>query len=217
MSEPHPPSGPTGDSMSEHIPLKRRWLIATQFAFVCTSSYLFINHLPLREPVLLWRSPIDELIPFMVWTIWPYIALLLTDYVFPLFIRERHLFRVTMRAYGIGAGLSFLFWTLWPTTLPRYGIIPTGDSLSELTYRFLITVDPPNNCFPSGHITIPTVLFWAFAAQWPRWRCLIWLSFATLSLTILTTKQHYVLDLVGGIGAGGVGLWLSHRWELRRH
>ena len=200
---------------SDIIPLGRRWLIATIFACCCTSSYLLINYTPLREPILLWKSPIDEWLPFLAWSVWPYLILLLTDYFFPLFIRSRDLFRVTMRAYGIGAAISFAFWALLPTTLPRHGFIPQGDSLSEVTYRMLVSLDPPNNCFPSGHITIPTVLFWAFAVQWPKWRLLNWLVFAFLSISILTTKQHYVLDLIGGIAAGGLGLWVSHLWERR--
>jgi len=194
------------------IPFRQRITIATLFACVCTSSYLLINHMPLREPILLWKSPIDELIPFVPWTIWPYIVLLLTDYFFPLMIKDRLQFYQTMRAYAIAAALAFACWALIPTTLPRDGIIPLGDTLSERTYRYLISMDPPNNCFPSGHITIPTVLFWSFSIQWPQYKKLIWITFIMLSITILTTKQHYVLDLIGGVLTGIIGIWISRWW-----
>jgi len=200
---------------AQELPLSTRLKVSTAFACVCTSSYLLINHFSLREPTLLWKSPIDDWLPFMAWTVWPYIILLFTDYFFPLMIRERALFRRTMRAYALAAAISFVFWALFPTTLPRLGFVPTGEGLSEVTYRLLISMDPPNNCFPSGHISIPTVVYWGLCQQWPRWRVPLWASFALLSLTILTTKQHYVLDLIGGVGAGALGLWLSHRWESR--
>jgi len=205
----------TSPSDDDLVPVSRRWRVSTAFACVCTSSYLLINNFSLREPILLWKSPIDDWLPFLAWTVWPYLILLFTDYVFPLWIRSRGLFRVTMRAYAFAAVISFLFWALLPTTLPRVGFVPSGDGLSEVTYRLLISMDPPNNCFPSGHISIPTVVYWGLVQQWPRWRWPLWLSFMLLSLTILTTKQHYVLDLLGGVGAGALGVWLSLRYEER--
>lgn len=201
---------------TQSLNLSYKLKVSTLFAFCCTSSYLLINHLPLRTPILLWQSPIDVSLPFLAWTIWPYIILLFTDYFFPLMIVDSQHFRVTMRAYAITAAISFCFWALLPTTLPRFGFIPMGDSLSEQAYRLLIAMDPPNNCFPSGHISIPTVLFWALAKQWSRWRVLIWTLFAFLSLSILTTKQHYLLDLIGGLFAGYLGLKLSFFWTERQ-
>ena len=205
------PTTPRHDQLS----LWSRLKVSTTFACVCTSSYLLINNFSIRAPTPLWESPVDTWLPFLPWTVWPYILLLLTDYFFPLMIKERAHFWVTMRAYGIAAAVSFTFWALLPTTLPREGFIPAGDSLSELTYRLLIAMDPPNNCFPSGHISIPTVVYWGLATQWPRWRWPLWGSFALLSVSILTTKQHYALDLLGGLATGALGVWLSCAYEER--
>jgi membrane-associated phospholipid phosphatase len=201
------------DLNTDTIPAIQRLKVSTIFAMCCTSSYLLINYMPLREPLPLWQSSFDIWLPFLPWTIWPYILLLLTDFFFPLMIADRRLFKITMRAYALTAMISFTVWALFPTTLPRAHIMTTGDSLSEVTYRLLIAVDPPNNCFPSGHISIPTVLFWALAKQWPQWRWILWLSFGLLSLTILTTKQHYVVDLFGGLIAGCIGLYFSLNYD----
>jgi len=194
------------------IPLGERLRVSTLFACCCTSSYLLINHLnapPLRAPTALVEWEVDRAIPFLAWTVWPYIALLFTDFFFPLLIGERAFFRRVMRAYAATAALSALTWLALPTTLPRVGFVPAGETLSERTYLLLISMDPPNNCFPSGHISIPTVLFWALARQWPRWAWASWLSLGLLSLTILTTKQHYLIDLLGGLAAGAAGLWVT--------
>jgi membrane-associated phospholipid phosphatase len=204
------------DLNTHTVPVIQRLKVSTIFAMCCTSSYLLINYIPLREPLPLWQSSFDIWLAFLPWTIWPYILLLLTDFFFPLMIADRRLFKVTMRAYAFTAMISFTVWALFPTTLPRADMMTTGDSLSEVTYRLLIAVDPPNNCFPSGHISIPTVLFWALAKQWPRWRGILWLSFGLLSLTILTTKQHYVVDLFGGLIAGFIGLYFSLRYEANQ-
>lgn len=204
------------NNYSQKIHFSERVKVSITFACCCTSSYLLINYLPLRDPLILSQTVIDQLIPFIPWTIWPYLLLLLTDLVFPLLIVERRLFRFTMRAYAFTALISFAVWALFPTTLPRSSIIPHGDSISEIAYRLLISVDPPNNCFPSGHISIPTVLFWALGKQWPTYKIHLWLCFALLSVTILTTKQHYFVDLVGGLTAGVLGLGLSHLREKSR-
>jgi len=59
-------------------------------------------------------------------------------------------------------------------------------------------VDEPNNCFPSLHVSI------SFLASFVMWRksriegvfFLIWS--AAISISTLTTKQHYVADIIGG-------------------
>jgi hypothetical protein len=76
-------------------------------------------------------------------------------------------------------------------------------------YRWLTTIDTPANCFPSGHITAPVIGCWALAQERPRWRWPIRLAVIPFVLTILTTKQHYVWDLFGGLATAIIGIVLS--------
>ena len=53
-------------------------------------------------------------------------------------------------------------------------------------------------------------------------RRIAWLSalvFAALALTVLTTKQHYAIDIVGGLVTATLGILLGNRyvdWATRR-
>jgi len=50
---------------------------------------------------------------------------------------------------------------------------------------------------------------WALARGHPRWRWAIRFAFVPFALTILTTKQHYVVDLFGGLATATLGVWAS--------
>jgi membrane-associated phospholipid phosphatase len=123
-------------------------------------------------------------------------------------VQRRSIFLRAMRALVIAYSLDLLVFALFPTVYPRVAA-PPGAGWNQMAFNFLFAVDTPANCFPSGHITAPLIGFWAVAADNPRWRPWLWLTFALLCPTILTTKQHYVADLIGGFATGVFGVWLS--------
>ncbi|HYE72407.1 MAG TPA: phosphatase PAP2 family protein, partial [Blastocatellia bacterium] len=122
--------------------------------------------------------------------------------------RQKALFRLTLLAYVISCCLNLLIWTLWPTAYPRLSL-PEGESLTLSAFHWLHAIDTPANCFPSGHITSPAVGCWALARENQAYRKWIWIGFALLSVTILTTKQHYAVDLIGGLMSAGIGIALA--------
>ncbi len=187
------------------MPLWHKARVMLPLVLVNTTGYLLLNHHPTRPPALLPLTPVDAGLPFWVWTIWPYAVLLFADVVLPLFIRARAIFRDTVWAYAVAIALNFTVWALFPTTYPRPPL-PQGDSLSEAAYRLLVAVDSPASCFPSGHITIPAVALWGLTREAPHLARPLWGGFALLSLSILTTKQHYAVDLLGGLATAAVGV-----------
>jgi membrane-associated phospholipid phosphatase len=175
---------------------------------VNSAGYLLLNAYPPSAPRVLPLTAVDRAVPFLVWTIWPYVALLLSDLVLPLFLRDQRLFQRALVAYGVAIGLNFLVWATLPTTMLRPEV-PGGGSLSEGLYRLLIAVDGAGNCFPSAHVTIPAVAVWALARERPWLRVPLWTLLAMASLSILTTKQHYLVDLVGGFATAALGVGAS--------
>jgi membrane-associated phospholipid phosphatase len=77
-----------------------------------------------------------------------------------------------------------------------------------------MAADTPANCFPSSHIAIPALSLWALTREHPRLAPARWGGFLLLSLSILTTKQHYLADFFGGLGAAAIGAIVS--MALRR-
>jgi membrane-associated phospholipid phosphatase len=177
-------------------------------AVVNTAGYLLLNAHPLAPPRLLPLTPVDQAIPFLVWTVWPYAALLLCDVALPLLLRDREVFRRVLVAYGLAIAANFLVWAAFPTIIARPPA-PAGASLGEAAYRLLLAVDGAGNCFPSGHVTIPAVAVWGVALERRRLRAPLWAALAVGSLSILTTKQHYLADLLGGFATAALGIRLS--------
>ncbi len=192
-----------------------RLALVIPLAAINTVGYLVANEYPLFARSDLPLTAIDRALPFLVWTVWPYAMLLLADVVLPFLVRDRALFNRMLLAYGIAIGTNFLVWSLFPTAIARPDL-PSGESLSEAAYRLLVAIDGAGNCFPSGHITIPSVGIWALSCEWRRHRVALWLVLALFSLSILTTKQHYVADLLGGFATAILGIALSERLTVRR-
>jgi hypothetical protein len=191
-----------------------RLLVIVPIALANGFGYLWLNH-HLNAPSLLPLSPIDRAIPFMPWTIWPYLVFFSGDVVLPLALRRRDVFWTVILSYFVAILTNVIIWNLYPTTYPRPAP-PMGDSITDASFRIMVGIDLPNVCFPSGHITIPAVGTWGLLREHPSWRVPAWALFAILSLTIVSTKQHYFVDIFGGLGTALWGIFVVTRLQRWR-
>ncbi len=192
----------------------RRVAVILPLASANMAIYLALNWHPLRAVRELPMTVIDRALPLLPWTVWPYAVLLLADLVLPLTMRRDDTFVRMIRCYGVTVLLNIAGWAMFPVAYPRPPV-PAGDGISMWGYRTLVGIDTPLNCFPSGHISIPAVLCWALTTERPQLRWPVWVGFALLAPSILTTKQHYAWDLIGGLAIAWMGIALVRRWERR--
>lgn len=109
-------------------------------------------------------------------------------------------------------GVFFIF---LPTTNVRPELVGS-DCFTQLL-RFVYTVDQPVNLFPSIHCL----------AIWYSWRGLIkcekvsrfykYISFlfvCLVFLSVLYTKQHILIDIIGGVVVAEIGWYLSGKLHL---
>jgi len=190
----------------------RRVAVILPLASANMAVYLALNWHPLRAVRELPMTVIDRALPLLPWTVWPYAVLLLADLVLPLTMRRDETFVRMIRCYGVTVLLNIVGWAALPIAYPRPPV-PAGAGISMWGYRTLVGIDTPLNCFPSGHISIPAVLCWALTTEQPRLRKPVWIGFAVLAPSILTTKQHYAWDLVGGLAIAWMGTLAVRRWE----
>jgi hypothetical protein len=188
--------------MEPRIPWGRNALTLLPLTTLLYVGYQLSNRIHLVEPFPLSLTAIDRAIPFLLWTVWPYFLLVLGLFL-PLGIRDRALFRRAMIAFTIAVCLNIAIWMLAPTIYARPPL-PENHGLTEFAYRWLCSIDTPANCFPSGHITSPTIGCWALAN-----------ALALLAPTILTTKQHYLVDLFGGLATATLGILISGKFIAR--
>ena len=96
-----------------------------------------------------------------------------------------------------------------------------GDSLYSNLFNLMHSMDEPWNAWPSLHIAHSYFLTRAIS-RWMRIRysesqlskifiAIIWIEFFLLSISIMTTKQHYVWDLFTGIIVGVIGWKIAVR------
>jgi membrane-associated phospholipid phosphatase len=161
--------------------------------------------------------PLDHLIP--LWPIWtvPYLltlAVWLSFDVWAIFKMEDRLFKAYIIASLVTIVPSMLIFIFWPTYVLRPQV--TGQDWASNLLRFLYANDHPNDAFPSGHMYF-AVLVAYFGTRWkPR---LLILMIAMVVMVIgatLFTKQHYVLDLVGGAAMAAIGTLAGITWVFNR-
>lgn len=168
------------------------------FGLFFLATYLITNHLTWIHP---WQLPLfsfERSLPFMPWTVFVYLSTFpVVVMAIPLFSR-RDLPRAmaAMISMTISLGIIFL---LFPTIYPR-PVLPTDISpFTEYVYRFFTAIDTARNCFPSEHVAgvllVSFILLRRNRAMGAFF--LIWSVF--IAISTLTVKQHYVLDLVGGV------------------
>lgn len=165
--------------------------------------------------------PFDSKIPLLPWTAviynsWaPFIILLAFYYL----LRDRALYRryvMTMILGQLMADATFpLFQTRVP--VPYEAVLGRTDIFSRLlaiTYQ----TDNPYCGFPSIHVILCTLtifFIWKLDAVKPWFKVLVSLYFTAVAITTVTTKQHVVLDIPGGILYALLALPLAkplYRW-----
>ncbi|MBI3267528.1 MAG: phosphatase PAP2 family protein [Planctomycetes bacterium] len=164
--------------------------------------YLLVNHASNAVPAHSLSTPLDRAIPFV--PLWEYAYAFVYFFVFlPLaVVRDTRLFLRILRAYGWVFVASCCCFALFPVRMER----PEVEERSFIEWGIALNyyLDPPNNCFPSLHLSI--AFLGAFGARRANPR-LAWLALGAASAigaSTLFVKQHYVADVLAGIVLAGL-------------
>ncbi|APW35801.1 hypothetical protein RD110_00030 [Rhodoferax koreense] len=178
----------------------------TSAIFVAT--YWLANHFTsLRHDVGATVFDWERHIPFVPWTIVPYLSICVF-FVLSFFAEggpielRRHVARLMLVLL-----VAMLCYAAFPLrfTFER----PVVDGLFHPMYAALVWFDRPYNRAPSLHIAVLLVLWARFSPCRGQWagRCLhLW--FGLIAVSVLTTYQHHVIDVLAGwlLGAGVVAV-----------
>ena len=141
-------------------------------------------------------------IPMLPWTIWIYIVLYPTYIVWTLVnYRNEEIMNKLMYCFLLLIAISCMIFIIFPVAYPRsFFPLPPDNDLTTVLFRAVRAIDKPSNCLPSLHVGICYTLGIFFFRE-NRRRFWISMFISTLiALSTLTTKQHYIYDLVGGFG-----------------
>ena len=178
--------------------------------------YIVPNFYAQWQPLQLPLTDFDKTVPFLPWTFLVYTS----DYVLialaVLLVSNKEHFASFSRMMFSALILSGLFFWIFPTTYPRPIYPSVENSWIQAAMDLVYVADTPNNCFPSMHVALTTIAAWNLRRRSrPE---VFFFSVWTLAVIVstLTTKQHYLADVVGGLGLVLVVI-LCERFFLSRY
>ncbi len=166
--------------------------------------------------------PFDAVIPFLPWTISIYLGCFL--FWFFLYRLAARLPRQTADRFFcanfLGKAISFIVFTAFPTTITRPDLQGMYEpDIWQSAIRFLYWIDAPDNLFPSLHCMISWLCWVGIRGnkQVPvMWRLAALLMAVAVCLSTLTTRQHVLLDVAGGILLSEICYWVAGSEKLLR-
>lgn len=189
------------------------WRFFGVYLLVTTALYQLALRAPWREPLVVPALSWDAAVPLLPWTAWPYgtyFALMPTWVVLsarrPALERGRLLLAAGLVLIG-----NLTIHNLVPTEVGRVlGASEAGGGLLSA----IVTADTPRAALPSAHVSLPvTLAVLSFrAGLGRRWTGLFTAWAVMLSIVVLTTRQHVLLDALAGMTYGVVGATLAWSW-----
>lgn len=158
--------------------------------------YMIPNHLHLFTPAAVHMFGFENQIPFIDWTVWVYMS----DYLYIglvfFLLKERENMN---RIYYSQLMMLFFFmlvFILFPTIYPRPVVEYSG--FAGQSVQLLHSLDTPCNAFPSLHVAITFLAGYGFIKEQKKLLPFFMLWAILISVSTLTVKQHYFLDVMGG-------------------
>jgi membrane-associated phospholipid phosphatase len=149
----------------------------------------------------------DKRIPFIARSVWIYLWSFSASIVPLCFIRCPRLFRRASVAFAIVIGVSLFCFTAVPVTALHLRVDPAQLNAAGPSYwavSAIYSLDPPYNLFPSLHVSITAL---AAIAVWKanrRYGTALFICLGLVAISVCTTKQHFLLDALGGLTLAGI-------------
>lgn len=201
----------------KHVYLKG--IGTTLFIGLFFVAYFYLLKHPTHPSMLMQLTPVDKLIGFQPLALPVYLSLWVYVSLPPVFLatrRELYEYAVAMSLMCITGLIIYYF---WPTAVP----VSDVDWTQHPSVAFLKNMDASGNACPSLHVA--TALFsgvWLnhllrrFTA--PQWILMLnWLWCIGIIYSTLATRQHVVVDVMGGLVLGGVAILITSLHILAKH
>lgn len=195
-----------------------RWTLGVGAALLQSTIYFLIGHSARPRSTTLLATPLDAAIPFVPWTVWWYLPFYAGIFVMAIAgMRTPRLFNRALVGVVVTILVGAAGHLLVGAEYPRPVVRPPYSDLSMAFLGWVHTVDPPGNVFPSLHVAHTSALAVILRHDRPRLGALAMLMAFLLAVSTLTTKQHFLADIVAGfIIAGAVSATVLWPWRRRR-
>ena len=153
--------------------------------------------------------PFEDSLPIVPWTALLYQSIYFVIFLAPWWVQTRSDLRRLMISAWISMAVVFPFYWLVPSSAPRRPLL--GHDWITYVLGLERTTFPPVAAFPSFH-----VLWAVFLARASRPRWLGWSYVAIISVSCITTGQHYIADVLSAMVIAPAFLEPERTWNLGR-
>ena len=206
------PTSPAAQPASDIASPAYKWAVGGALALLQSFVYFGIGRLHLTRSTELLRTRLDDAIPFWPWTAWCYLPFYAGVFFISIAgIRRRSLFKRAVTAVFVVMSIGALGHIFIGAEYPRPVLHPPYPDISAWFLASVQRIDPPGNVFPSLHVAHTTMLALILIKDRPRLGAVALAMATALALSTLTTKQHFLADVVSGYGLAFFGRWLALR------
>lgn len=158
----------------------------------------------------------DQYVPFWPSWVWVYSGLYYPVILLLVFVQSSfRAFNYTVFSFLVLLVMQCTVFFLFPIRIPdQWRIYDQNGSLSLRMLAFIHRFDGITNSFPSMHVSVATLtaihLHHTLAPSLGSYAALSYAFPAFIALSALFTRQHYLADILPGVGFG----WLAYRVSL---
>lgn len=180
-------------------------LVSVGIQSVVAGVFLWIESVngsrAIPEPAWL-VTALDRSLPLVPSSVWLYVSWYATPVVLLMLPRED--FRRASAAVLAGFLMCAVGYALLPVAIDRPSL-DDREGLSAAVLGAVYAIDHPRNIFPSFHAALCATLLGVTPGPL-RLRLALGGWIAAICVSCVLTKQHYVLDVIAGLGVGAVAV-----------
>ena len=172
-------------------------------AVIVSWSFYFLLK---RSPKHYWSTPFDKYIPVIPAFVIPYLALFPFVIIGSLLLLRTPLSTEFFVSVFMANTIAAVFWFFIPTGMRRPTMLKKG--FLRRCIAWIYQHDGPANVFPSSHVFSSVVCGYYLALAYPLAGLAIWITTGLIAVSTVFVKQHYVLDIFGGLlcATGAIGI-----------
>jgi membrane-associated phospholipid phosphatase len=194
-----------------------KWTLGLGAAVLQSAVYFGVGNLSFHRSAELLRTRLDDAIPFWPWTSWCYLPFYAGVFIIAIIgFRRRLLFNRSLTAVVLVMALGALGHIFIAAEYPRPVLRPPYPDISTAFMAFVHQIDPPGNVFPSLHVAHTSMLAFLLTRDRPRLGAVALVMATLLALSTLTTKQHFIADVMAGYALAALGCAFALRGGVGR-
>lgn len=192
--------------------LKARLIL--EVGIVVSSFYFLLQYFPLFGVYQMPLSNLDSYIPFNDQFIWCYQSLYLLIFYRAATFKHAHELINFASVFSLAAIISCCIFLLFPTMCAR-----PNPAHTNWLYKSFIAIEKPLNAFPSMHVSLVlvTCAFSLIDVNYSNYIKGVVLMWALIIIySTLSTKQHVLADVIGGLIVWGLSHLLTNKFRPLR-